>query len=124
MPKDGCPTTGAGARHDHSGCSHPLVLLGTGALGAGDYRAIAAGPLIGGYLISAASWRWIFFINVPIATVVVALGARHIPESRDRSVTGRIDYAGALAAVVFLTGITFALIEARRRDRSGHAAAI
>ena len=45
--------------------------------------AIAAGPLIGGYLISAASWRWIFFINVPIAAVVVALGARHVPESRD-----------------------------------------
>src|SRR6266496_6626778 len=50
--------------------------------------AIAAGPLIGGYLISAASWRWIFFINVPIAAVVVALGARHIPESRDLTVTG------------------------------------
>jgi EmrB/QacA subfamily drug resistance transporter len=74
--------------------------------------AIAAGPLIGGYLISAASWRWIFFINVPIAAVVVALGARHIPESHDPSVTGKIDYAGALAAVVFLTGITFAFIEA------------
>ena len=74
--------------------------------------AIAAGPLIGGYLISAASWRWIFFINVPIAAVVVALGARHIPESRDPSTTGRLDYAGALAAVVFLSGITFAFIEA------------
>jgi EmrB/QacA subfamily drug resistance transporter len=74
--------------------------------------AIAAGPLIGGYLISAASWRWIFFINVPFAAVVVALGARHVPESRDPSVTGKIDYAGALAAVVFLTGITFAFIEA------------
>jgi EmrB/QacA subfamily drug resistance transporter len=74
--------------------------------------AVAAGPLIGGYLISAASWRWIFFINVPIAAVVVALGARHIPESRDPSVTGRLDYAGALAAVVFLSGITFAFIEA------------
>ena len=74
--------------------------------------AIAAGPLIGGYLISAASWRWIFFINVPIAAVVVALGARHVPESRDPSATGRIDYAGALAAVVFLSGITFAFIEA------------
>ena len=61
--------------------------------------AIAAGPLIGGYLISAASWRWIFFINVPIAAVVVALGARHIPESRDPAMTGRLDYAGALAAV-------------------------
>jgi EmrB/QacA subfamily drug resistance transporter len=74
--------------------------------------AIATGPLIGGYLISAASWRWIFFINVPIAAVVVALGARHIPESRDPYMTGRLDYAGALAAVVFLSGITFAFIEA------------
>ena len=74
--------------------------------------AIAAGPLIGGYLISAASWRWIFFINLPIAVIVVALGARHIPESRDPGATGRLDYAGALAAVVFLSGVTFAFIEA------------
>src|SRR3984957_2894152 len=74
--------------------------------------AVAAGPLIGGYLISAASWGWIFFINVPIAAVVVALGARHVPESHDPGATGRLDYAGALAAVVFLTGVTFAFIEA------------
>jgi EmrB/QacA subfamily drug resistance transporter len=73
--------------------------------------ATAAGPLIGGYLISAASWRWIFFINVPIAAVVVALTARHVPESRDPGVTGKIDEVGALCAVVFLTGITFAFIE-------------
>ena len=74
--------------------------------------AIAAGPPVGGYLVSAASWRWIFFLNVPLAATVVALGARHLPESRDPDATGAIDYAGALAAVVFLTGITFALIEA------------
>lgn len=74
--------------------------------------AIAAGPLVGGYLISAASWRWIFFINIPLAAVVVALGFRHIPESRDAGVTGAIDYAGAVAAVVFLSGVTFAFIEA------------
>jgi EmrB/QacA subfamily drug resistance transporter len=74
--------------------------------------AVAAGPLVGGYLISAASWRWIFFINVPLAAAVVGLGARHVPESRDPAVTGRIDYAAAAAAVAFLTGITFAFIEA------------
>jgi EmrB/QacA subfamily drug resistance transporter len=74
--------------------------------------AVAAGPLVGGYLISAASWRWIFFINVPIAVAVVVLGLRHVPESRDPSVRGKIDYLGALAAVTFLTGITFAFIEA------------
>jgi EmrB/QacA subfamily drug resistance transporter len=73
--------------------------------------ATAAGPLLGGYLISAASWRWIFFINVPIAAAVVALAARHVPESRDPTVTGKIDNAGALTAVVFLAGITFAFIE-------------
>ena len=74
--------------------------------------AIAAGPLIGGYLISAASWRWIFFINVPIAAAVVALGAKHVPESHDPSAAGKPDYAGAVAAVVFLSGTTFAFIEA------------
>ena len=74
--------------------------------------AVAAGPLVGGYLITAASWRWIFFINVPLAAAVVGLGGRHVPESRDATATGKIDYAGAAAAVVFLTGITFAFIEA------------
>lgn len=73
--------------------------------------ATAGGPLLGGYLISAASWRWIFFINVPIAAAVVALAARHVPESRDPTVTGKIDNVGALTGVVFLTGITFAFIQ-------------
>jgi EmrB/QacA subfamily drug resistance transporter len=74
--------------------------------------AVAAGPLVGGYLISAASWRWIFFINVPIAVLVIVLSARHVPESRDPAAAGPTDYLGAAALVVFLSGITFAFIEA------------
>src|SRR5205823_6220563 len=72
---------------------------------------VAIGPLVGGYLISAASWRWIFFINVPIAAVVIVLAVRHVPESRDPAATGAIDIWGALAGVVFLSGVTFAFIE-------------
>ena len=64
--------------------------------------ATAAGPLLGGYLIAAASWRWIFLINVPIGAAVLVLSARHVPESRDPSVTGRIDVVGRALATVSL----------------------
>jgi EmrB/QacA subfamily drug resistance transporter len=74
--------------------------------------AVAAGPLVGGYLISAASWRWIFFINVPVAVAVIVLSVRHVPESRDPDAGGTTDYPGAAAVVVFLSGVTFAFIEA------------
>ena len=40
---------------------------------------LAVGPLLGGYLISAASWRWIFFLNVPVAVVVLFVAVRHVP---------------------------------------------
>jgi EmrB/QacA subfamily drug resistance transporter len=80
--------------------------------------AMAAGPLVGGYLITAASWRWIFYINLPIAVAVVALGLRHVPESRDVGASGRLDITGALAGVVFLAGVTFAFIEAPTRGWS------
>jgi EmrB/QacA subfamily drug resistance transporter len=71
----------------------------------------AAGPLIGGYLISVASWRWVFFINVPIVVVVLFLTARHVPESRDPTTTGALDSSGAALGIVWLAALTYALIE-------------
>jgi EmrB/QacA subfamily drug resistance transporter len=77
--------------------------------------ATAAGPLLGGYLISIGSWRWVFFINLPVAAAVIAITVRHVPETRDPEATGRLDVTGAALAVLWLTTITYALIEGPTR---------
>lgn len=73
--------------------------------------AAAAGPVLGGYLVSAASWRWIFFINVPLSLFVLIVSSRHVPESRDPSATRGVDVRGASLGVISLAGITYFLIE-------------
>jgi EmrB/QacA subfamily drug resistance transporter len=83
--------------------------------------ASAAGPLVGGYLLAVGSWRWVFFINVPVAALVLLIAARHVPESRDPTATGRVDTVGAALAVVFLAGLTYGLIEAPTRGWSSPA---
>ncbi|MGA5699587.1 MFS transporter [Peterkaempfera bronchialis] len=72
----------------------------------------ALGPLLGGWLVDAVNWRWVFFINVPLAAVVVAIGVTHVPESRDETATGGFDWLGALCAATGLAGVTYALIGA------------
>ncbi len=83
--------------------------------------ASAAGPLVGGYLLAVGSWRWIFFINLPVAAVAVWFTAQHVPESRDPTATGRVDTVGAALAVIFLAGLTYGLIEAPTRGWSSPA---
>ena len=77
--------------------------------------ASAAGPLLGGYLVTAGSWRLIFVINIPVGVVVLFLSARFIPESRDPTATGGIDLPGAGLATLALSGITYGLIEGPTR---------
>jgi EmrB/QacA subfamily drug resistance transporter len=77
--------------------------------------ATAIGPFLGGFLISAVSWRFIFVINLPIAALVVVMAARHVPESRDPEATGRIDIPGAVLVSLGLVGLTMGMIEAPGR---------
>jgi EmrB/QacA subfamily drug resistance transporter len=74
---------------------------------------MALGPVLGGFLIDHASWRYAFFINVPLALAVLALTFRHVPESRNESVGGPLDVWGSVLAAIGLGGIVYALIEAQ-----------
>jgi MFS family permease len=67
---------------------------------------------VGGWLVSAAGWRLVFLINVPLAAAVVAVALRHVPETRDETARGRFDVRAAVLAALSLTGITYALTEA------------
>jgi EmrB/QacA subfamily drug resistance transporter len=80
--------------------------------------ATALGPLVGGYLVAAVSWRAVFLINLPIGIAVVAMSRRHVPETRDPMATGRLDYLGATLAALGLAGTTYALIEGPEKGAS------
>jgi EmrB/QacA subfamily drug resistance transporter len=71
----------------------------------------AIGPVLGGWIIESASWRWVFFLNVPLALLVIALSLWRVPESSAEDDQRRLDLPGALLASVGLTGIVFALVE-------------
>jgi len=74
--------------------------------------AAAVGPLLGGYLVDEVSWRAIFLINIPLGAFVVWASRRHVPETRDPTITGGLDLPGSVLATVGLAGVTFALIQA------------
>lgn len=70
-----------------------------------------AGPVVGGWLIDTLSWRWVFFLNLPLALTVVIVALARVPESRDPDGRGRPDLAGAATATLGLGALVFALLE-------------
>jgi EmrB/QacA subfamily drug resistance transporter len=71
--------------------------------------ATALGPFLGGWLADSASWRWIFLLNVPLGALVLTIARTHIPESRDPSVHGHLDWPGATLGALGLAGLTLGL---------------
>jgi EmrB/QacA subfamily drug resistance transporter len=72
--------------------------------------ASALGPLLGGWLVDASSWRWVFLINVPMAAGVV-VAARGVPESRASDAPPGLDYPGAISVAGGLVALTAGLID-------------
>ena len=100
------------------------IILTTFAEGPARNRALAVwgavagaggaiGLLLGGVIVQLLSWRWIFFVNVPIGAVVLALAPKFVPESRAEEVSkGGYDLEGALAATLGTITLVFTLIKA------------
>ncbi len=81
------------------------------------YTSIMAafGQTLAGWLVDVASWRAIFWLNLPLAVATVAIAAWHVPESRDPAAPERLDLAGAALATLGLGALIFGLIEAPER---------
>ena len=69
----------------------------------------ALGPVLGGWLVDALSWRMIFFINLPLALITLAIAFRYVPESRDETNDAGVDWRGGLLATLGLGAIVYGL---------------
>jgi EmrB/QacA subfamily drug resistance transporter len=74
----------------------------------------AIGPALGGWLIQTLSWRAVFFLNLPLAALVIVISIRHVPESSDKA-KGKLDWPGAVLVTVGLGTLVYGLIESSSR---------
>ena len=96
-----------------AGNDHGLRARSVGLWTAAGSVAIAAGPVIGGLLVSSIGWRSIFLVNVPLCAVGVVLTLRSVSSSNPTDATHHLDPLGQLLSIVALTGLTCSVIEFR-----------
>jgi EmrB/QacA subfamily drug resistance transporter len=82
------------------------------------------GPVVGGILVDAVSWRMAFFINLPLVVLALYATNRHVPETRDEESTGHFDWLGAVVIALAVGGLAFGTIRGQQREWHDPAAFI
>jgi len=85
---------------------HRAIGMWSAVAGAGG----AAGAILGGVLTSWLSWRWVFFVNVPIGVLAIAAAHRLLPESRAAAADRSLDIAGAVTVTAGLSALVYAIV--------------
>jgi EmrB/QacA subfamily drug resistance transporter len=84
---------------------------GVGLWGAAAALAAASGPPLGGLIVHAADWRWIFLVNLPLGLLVLAAGRRGLREARDETASGLPDLVGAVVLALALGLLALGIVE-------------
>jgi EmrB/QacA subfamily drug resistance transporter len=75
----------------------------------------AVGLVLGGILVEALSWPWIFFVNIPVGIAVFAAALRYVPESRDEHAHKSFDIAGAVTVTAGLVTLVYGIVKAQEK---------
>ncbi len=95
-----------------------------GTWSAWSAAAAGIGPVAGGWLIEAASWRWVFWINLPLAAATIAISLARVPESRTPGERERLDWAGTALVTAGLGALVYGLIGATHLEPDWTSVAI
>ncbi|MEY8760212.1 MFS transporter [Chryseobacterium tongliaoense] len=92
--------------------------IASALFGIGVFIGPTIGPTLGGYITDNFSWRWIFYINIPLGILATILCFRLLPESPTRQIIKKIDWAGILLLIIGI-GSLQTVLDSRFQSRSG-----